>query len=134
MKEEEEYDISFETRTVGTTPFSTKYVEDENVEAGKEIVKQNGANGLQTETYKIKSLNGNVISREVLSRDTYTPMQRIIIKGTMGAEVEATPTDDNNTQSVTIETNPEPNAEQQESAEVQITEPSPEEPTVEVTE
>ena len=96
MKEEEEYDITFETRTVGTIAFSTKYVEDENVEEGKEIVKQNGANGLQTETYKIMSQNGSVVSRSLLSKDTYTPMQKIIIKGTQGAQVDAPAAEENN--------------------------------------
>ena len=96
IKEEEEYTITFETRTVGTIPFSTKYEDDESLEAGKEVVKQNGANGLQTETYVIKSLDGKVVSKEVLSKDTYTPMQRIIKRSTKSAET----------------TNPEPQKEE----------------------
>lgn len=82
IKQDEEYTVSFETRTIATTPYTVKYIEDANVAAGTETVKQKGANGLQTETYKIMSLNGKVVSKTLLSRDTYTPMQKIIIKGT----------------------------------------------------
>jgi len=81
IKEDEEYTITFETRTVGTTPFSTKYIEDNSLDEGTEVVTQKGANGIQTETYIVKSLNGK-ITRELLSKDTYTPMQRIVKKGT----------------------------------------------------
>lgn len=86
MKEDEEYDITLETRTIGTLAFSTKYVEDDSLEEGKEVVKQKGANGIQTETYKVMSQNGSVVSRTVLSKDTYTPMQKIILKGTAGSQ------------------------------------------------
>ena len=94
IKEDEEYAITFETKTVGTTPFSTKYIEDNTLEEGTEVVTQKGANGLQTETYIIKNLNGK-ITRELLSKDTYTPMQRIVKRGTKAvapvAPVEPTP-------------------------------------------
>ncbi len=82
IKEETEYQISFDTKTISTIPYTVKYVEDSSLENGKEEVKQQGANGVITETYIIKSLNGQVISNTLLSRDTYSAMQRIIIKGT----------------------------------------------------
>mgnify|MGYP002545025400 CR=1 FL=1 len=82
IKEETEYQISFDTKTISTIPYTVKYVEDSSLENGKEEVKQQGANGVITETYIIKSLNGQVISSTLLSRDTYSAMQRIIIKGT----------------------------------------------------
>ena len=59
---------------------------------GTEKVKQAGANGVKTETYLVKSLNGKVVSREVISRDTYNAMQRIILKGTKGATKNNTTT------------------------------------------
>ncbi|MBQ3415111.1 MAG: VanW family protein [Clostridia bacterium] len=106
MKEDEEYDITLETRTIGTIPFSTQYEEDDSIEEGKETVKQNGANGIQTETYKIMSQNGNVVSRSLLSKDTYTPKQKIIIKGTKSEQIE-TPVEENNTESVVVENSTE---------------------------
>lgn len=91
IKQDQEYTISFETRTITTIPFTVKYVEDSSIAEGTEKIKQKGANGLQTETYKIMSLNGSVVSKTLLSKDTYTPMQKIIIKGTKNtSETNAT--------------------------------------------
>ncbi len=72
----------FSTRTISTIPYTVKYVDDSTLTAGTEKVKQSGANGLITETYIIKSLNGKVVSKELLSKDTYSAMQRIILRGT----------------------------------------------------
>lgn len=57
---------------------------------GTEKVKQKGTNGLKTETYITKMLNGKVISTKLLSRDTYDAMERIIIKGTKSANNKTT--------------------------------------------
>ena len=104
MKEDEEYDITLETRTVGTLAFSTKYVEDDSLEEGKEVVKQKGANGIQTETYKVMSQNGKVVSRSLLSKDTYTPMQKIILKGIGGSQSTNSETEENGGSEETAET------------------------------
>lgn len=85
IKEENEYTVSFSTKTISTIPYTVKYVDDSSLAVGKEKVKQKGANGIITETYKIKSLNGKVVSTQLLSKDTYNAMQRIILRGTKGA-------------------------------------------------
>ena len=82
IKEENEYTFKFSTNTISTIAPTTKYEEDPNLPAGTEKVKQKGANGIVTQTYITKMLNGKVVSTELLSRDTYTAMARIIIKGT----------------------------------------------------
>lgn len=84
IKEENEYKVSFSTKTISTIPYTVKYVDDNTLPAGTEKVSQKGANGLITETYIIKSLNGKVVSTQLLSRDTYNAMQRIILRGTKG--------------------------------------------------
>lgn len=76
-----EYTYSFKTETISTIPYTTKYVQDSSLAAGKEVVKQKGANGLVTQTYMTKMLNGKVVSTELLSKDTYSAMQRIINRG-----------------------------------------------------
>ncbi len=76
-----EYTYSFSTKTISTIPYTVKYVEDSRLAPGKEVVKQKGANGLVTETYMTKRLNGKVISTKLLSKDTYSAMQRIINRG-----------------------------------------------------
>ncbi len=89
IKEENEYTFSFSTKTVASIPYTVKYVEDSSLPAGAEKVKQKGANGLKTETYITKMLNGKVISTTLLSRDTYDAMTRIILKGTETSQGES---------------------------------------------
>ena len=91
IKEENEYTFKFSTKTVATIPSQTKYIEDSSLESGTEIIKQKGANGLKTETYITKMLDGKVISTKLLSRDTYDAMARIVVKGTGKAKTTTTP-------------------------------------------
>ena len=82
IKEDTEYQITFDTKTISTIPFTTKYTDDNTLPVGTEKIKQKGANGSVTETYIIKSLNGQVVSNTLLSKDTYSAMPRIILRGT----------------------------------------------------
>lgn len=86
IKEDDEYTFKFETRTIDTIPFTTTYEEDDSLQVGTEKIKRKGSNGIKTETYLVKMQDGKVISRNLLSRDTYSAMSRIIIKGTKGEE------------------------------------------------
>ena len=95
IKEENEYTFEFKTNTIGTIPYTTQYIEDNTLPAGTEQVEQNGSNGLKTETYIIKKLNGKEVSRKLLSRDTYNAMTKIVRKGTKSTNT-STPTVDNN--------------------------------------
>lgn len=96
IKEENEYSISFDTRTISTIPYTIKYEENKNLAAGTEKVSQVGANGVITETYLVKSLNGKIVSRTLLSKDTYNAMQRIIVRGTKGASTNNNNSNNNN--------------------------------------
>lgn len=120
IKEENEYTVSFSTKTISTIPYTVKYVNDNTLAAGTEKVKQAGANGMITETYIIKSLNGKVVSSKLLSKDTYNAMQRIIARGTKGTTNNTTSNGNNNTS-----TKP--------STPTSPTEPTPSEPTTPTT-
>lgn len=82
IKEETEYDVEIESKVLSYLPYTTKYEEDSTLEKGKEIVEQSGYEGCTSETYRILKQNGKVISKTLLSKDTYDPMNRIIKKGT----------------------------------------------------
>lgn len=112
IKEENEYTVSFSTRTVSTIPFTVKYVDDNTLAVGTEKVKQKGANGIITETYITKSLNGKVVSTKLLSKDTYNAMQRIILRGTKGAATSSS-TDNNQTGTTTQSTPVQDNSNSQ---------------------
>ena len=81
IKEEVEYDVDIVTSILSSTPFKVVYEEDSSLEPGQEKVEQNGMNGCRSVTYKVVKLNGVEVSREVLSSDTYSPMNKIIKRG-----------------------------------------------------
>lgn len=87
IKEEVEYQIKIQPSTLEVLEPKTTYQEDPTLESGKEQVVQKGSKGYKTVTYKITYLNGKVVKKEILSRDTYNPMERIIKKGTKGATI-----------------------------------------------
>ena len=87
-----EYTYSFNTEVISTIPYTTKYVEDSSLAPGQEVVKQKGANGVVTQTYMTKMLNGKIVSTELLSKDTYSAMQRIINRGTVKSSTSTTQT------------------------------------------
>ncbi len=81
IKEETEYDVSIQSKVTSYIPYSVKYIQDSSLKKGKEVVEQQGYNGCKSEAYRILKLNGKVISKTLLSRDTYDPMQRIVRRG-----------------------------------------------------
>ena len=82
IEEEEEYEVVIESQVTGTIPFTTKYEQDPTLPEGQQVVKSNGSNGKKSVAYKVLKLNGVVVSRTLLSQDTYNPMQRIVRVGT----------------------------------------------------
>lgn len=89
IKEEVEYEVIIQSKVLSDLPYTVKYIEDSSIEKGKEVVEQYGENGCTSEAYRILKLNGEVISKTLISRDTYDPMQRIVKKGTKEKKVEA---------------------------------------------
>ena len=81
IKEEVEYDISLSPVTTGTIPYSTQVIPDPSLAPGQQVVVQGGGNGLKVTTYKDTKLDGKLVSREVMSTDTYRPMNAIIRVG-----------------------------------------------------
>ena len=82
IKEETEYEVVIQSKVLSYIPYNTKYIEDDTLDEGKEVVEQSGQNGCTSEAYRILKLNGEIISKTLLSKDTYDPMQRIVRKGT----------------------------------------------------
>lgn len=82
IREETEYTVSVTTKKLQTTPFETKYINDNTLAKGSQVVKQNGFYGYKYETYKVLSLNGAVFSSTLLSTDTYIPLPKIVRVGT----------------------------------------------------
>ena len=81
LKEEVEYDITIETKKTATIKYTTQYIQDPSLPAGQQKVVQEGNNGRKVEAYKVKRLNGEVISTTLLSKDTYNAMKEIVHVG-----------------------------------------------------
>ena len=84
IKEDVEYEIEIESKVLGYTGFRTIYEDDPTKPIGYEKTTQGGMRGCRSEAYKIYKLNGVEVSRELLSRDTYDPMNKYVTRGTQG--------------------------------------------------
>ena len=82
LKEEVEHDITIETKKTATIAYTTQYIQDASLPAGQQKVVQQGNNGRKVEAYKVKRLNGQIISKTLLSKDTYNAMKKIVHVGT----------------------------------------------------
>lgn len=82
IKEEKEYEIVLTSSVLSTTPCKTVYEDNKELAEGKQKVVQTGHTGQKSIAYKIVKYNGKTISKTVLSKDTYQPMNRIVQVGT----------------------------------------------------
>lgn len=82
LREEVEYDITIETKKTATISYTTQYIQDESLPEGQQKVVQEGNNGRKVEAYKVTRLNGQIVSKTLLSKDTYNAMKKIVRVGT----------------------------------------------------
>ena len=82
IKEETEYTVKIIPVNTSTIPYKTQYIPDNSLESGVEKVIQSGAPGYRTTTYKELWLDGEMVSKEVISTDVYNAMTRIVHVGT----------------------------------------------------
>ena len=121
IKEDKEYTFKFDVKRVATIPSTTEYIDDSTLPAGTEKVEQKGTNGIKTETYMTKLLNGKAISTTLVSKDTYNAMTRIIRRGTAPATTINTentkPQEENTGETSTTPQRPSSTTEAQEQTE-----------------
>lgn len=82
IKEEKEYEIELTSTVLSTIPFETTYEKTGALNEGQEKVIQKGHKGQTSAAYKIIKYNNQVISKTLLSKDTYKPMNKIVQVGT----------------------------------------------------
>ena len=81
LKENNEYDVEIQSYSTGSIPYKTTYITDNSLGAGKTKVIQNGSNGATSVTYRILKQNGKIVSKNLISKDTYQPHNKIIARG-----------------------------------------------------
>lgn len=79
------------TETLRVIPRKLIVKEDPNMEIGKEVVQQGGADGKEVRTYKQVIRNGQAQARTIVSTDIYNPSDRIVVKGTKKVEPKSEP-------------------------------------------
>ncbi len=90
IKEPVEYDIEIVVNVLSYTPYNVIYENDSSLAAGREVVSQYGLQGCKSITYRIVKLNGQEVSREVLSEDSYDPLNKVVRRGVTYNQTPAT--------------------------------------------
>lgn len=63
-------------------PFETRYVEDPELESGKQVIDQEGKNGKKTVTYYTKAIDGKFVNTDIKENIIDQPVEQIIRVGT----------------------------------------------------
>lgn len=82
IKETNDYEVLITTNKLQTIPYQTKYIDDASLPVGTEQQTQYGDYGYKYETYKTLKLYGDVVSTELISNDSYSPLTRVVRRGT----------------------------------------------------
>ena len=105
IKEETEYEVELQTKIIEEIDFKTNYIKDNTLNEGTEYIEQYGSKGAKSETYKILKQDGKVISKELLSTDTYSSLEQIVKKGTKKVQQTSSEPQDENQQEQQNENN-----------------------------
>ena len=79
-KEETEYEVVIKSETLQTIPTKTEYRTNTSLPQGTTKTVQKGHGGYKSRAYRILKLNGKVVSKQLLSTDTYAQLPTIIEK------------------------------------------------------
>ncbi|MCI9286397.1 MAG: hypothetical protein HFJ57_00140 [Clostridia bacterium] len=79
-KEETEYEVVIKSETLQTIPMKTEYRTNTSLPQGTTKTVQKGHGGYKSRAYRILKLNGKVVSKQLLSTDTYAQLPTIIEK------------------------------------------------------
>ena len=105
-KEEKEYDVELKSMITESIPSKVEQKKDSSLKVGKTKVIQKGSAGYKSVAYKTIKYNGKVISKVLLSKDSYGSTPKIIAIGTKQTTNTNTntnkPTVDNNTGNETV--------------------------------
>ena len=81
LKEANEYEVEIESYVTSYIPYKTVEQIDSRLDTGETRVIESGSNGCRSVCYRILSQNGEVVSKDLLSSDTYNPHNRVIAVG-----------------------------------------------------
>lgn len=80
VEETPKYNVDIVVETTQKDDFDTTYEYVSSIPEGSEVIKQTGKYGYKCSTYRVLYQNGKVVSKTLLSTDTYKPQKQIIQK------------------------------------------------------
>lgn len=82
LKSDNEYEVEIQSYITSYIKYKTIQKNDATLAKGTTKVIQSGSNGCRAVAYRILKQNGEVISKTLLSQDTYNPHNKIVAVGT----------------------------------------------------
>ena len=83
------HSVEFESETLETVAYTTKYVEDADSAIGSQETEGAGMDGSTARLWKVTCENGKEVSREVINNSTYQPSDVTVKIGTKSDNAEA---------------------------------------------
>ncbi len=83
-------DITIENAITGSNPFSVVEIKDDTMYEDERKIEEKGSYGTNVVTYKIVRENGEIISKTILAKSSYTPISQVEKIGTRKRESEET--------------------------------------------
>ena len=82
LKTDDDCTVVLDPRYISSVPYKTTYQNDASLATGETRVISSSSNGCKTATYKyVYDKNGTLISSECISRDTYSPHNKVVAVG-----------------------------------------------------
>lgn len=82
LKTDDDCTVVLDPRYISSVPYKTTYQNDASLATGETRVISSGSSGCKTATYKyVYDKNGTLISSECISRDTYSPHNKVVAVG-----------------------------------------------------
>jgi len=78
IKQDDDPIVVIDSKVTNIIESKTEYQTDLKLEKGTEVVSQNGENGCTSECYKTVLKNGIIVSKTLISKDTYNALPTII--------------------------------------------------------
>lgn len=82
LKSDNDYEVEIQSYITSYIKYKTIQKQDATLAKGKTKVIQSGSNGCKAVAYRILKQNGEVVSKTLLSQDTYNPHNKIVAVGT----------------------------------------------------
>ena len=110
LKEQNEYEVEIQSYITSYIQYKTITKQDSSLAKGQTKVIESGSNGCRAVAYRVLKQNGEIVSKTLLSQDTYNPHNRIVAVGTKvpvnaNTSTPSTPTTAPTTNTVENETN-----------------------------